>query len=299
MPRFASLKSVALDFLAGLFAFLLLLGWLILSGSNVLQLFALLTAVLFFLAGALRAADTSRNVGLKALVIGLGGIVPIVVMRVTRFAFTEYGYVSFFVVFSLLMAAAGAATRQLLARGRTWPASLLAVFSLVGATLAAVMIIPALVANWSSKELNVPVEAFSLATPDGNTVTSADLQGRVVVLAFWATWCAPCRQELPDLQQVYEHYKHDPNATFYAVGGPWGDDTIEKESAFAAQLNLALPLAFDSRGAAKTLGIQGFPALVILDRDGRVRLIHNGYDASEHLTRQVAAEVEALEGSHT
>jgi len=294
--RSANLKSIALDLLAGLIALFVVLVWLHVSRNNDLQRIALITAALFLLAGVLRAADMSQNPALKALVIGLGGIVPVAIMRVTRFAFTEYGYVPFFVAFSLLMAAAGAAMRHFLARGQTWSACLTALLSLTGAILAAVMLVPVLVANWSSKAINLPVSAFSLDTPDGKTVTSADLRGRVVVLAFWATWCTPCRQELPDLQKAYEHYKDDPKATFYAVGGPWEGDTIEKESAFAARLNLGLPLAFDSHGAWKMLGVRGFPALVILDGNGHVRLFHNGYDASERLARQVTTEVGVLEG---
>jgi peroxiredoxin len=297
MARSAGLKSIALDFLAGLLALCLVFAWLIFSASNNLQLFTLTTAALYLLAGVIRAADAPQNVVLKAMLIGLGGIVPVAVMRAARFAFTEYGYVPLFVAFSLLAAAAGAGMRYLLAHGRIWLASLLALFSFGGAAVAIVMAIPLLIAIWSNKAINVPAPAFSLETPDGKTVTSADLRGRVVVLAFWATWCTPCRQELPDLQKVYERYKGNPNTTFYAVGGPWGGDTIGNESAFAARINVSLPLAFDKHGAAQALGVQGFPALMILDGNGHVRLFHNGYDASEHFARQVAAEVGVLEAA--
>ena len=299
MSRSANMKSVGLDFLAGLIALGLVFMWLILSGSNNLQLFTLITAALFFLAAVIRTLGTPQNIVQKAIFIGLGGIVPVVVMRVTRFALTEYGYVSLFVAFSLVMALAGAATCHLVARGRAWSASLLALISLGGAMLAIIMATPLLVAAWSNKAINIPASAFSLATPDGGTITSADLRGHVVVLAFWATWCSPCRQELPELQSVYERYKEKPNTTFYAVGGPWGDDTLGKESAFAARINVSLPLAFDSHGAAKMLGVQGFPALIILDGNGRVRLLHSGYDASEHLGQQVANELGILETPHT
>lgn len=141
----------------------------------------------------------------------------------------------------------------------------------------------------------LPVPVFSLATPDGMNVSSADLRGRVIVLAFWATWCTPCRQELPDLQKAYSHDKGSRTAAFYAVDGPWGGDTIEKESAFAARMNLALPLAFDSHGAARrALGVYALPALVILDSEGRVRLFQNGYAPSERLGRKITAKLRAL-----
>jgi len=87
---------------------------------------------------------------------------------------------------------------------------------------------------------------------------------------------------------VYEQYRQSPNVAFYAVGGPWGDDTVEKESAFAKQIGLNLPLAFGSPKIRQALGVGGFPALIILDRAGHVRLIHSGYDASEHLALRIS-----------
>jgi thiol-disulfide isomerase/thioredoxin len=125
-------------------------------------------------------------------------------------------------------------------------------------------------------------------------VTSADVQGHVVVLAFWATWCVPCRQELPELQNTYDKFKGDSSVVFYAVGGPWGDDTKDKQSAFAKEIGLNLPLAFGSPETQRALGISGFPASVILDGAGHIGLVHKGYDASEHLARRVSGEVAAI-----
>src|SRR5690348_3836207 len=184
MLRSADLKSIALDLLAGLIAFCFVIAWLVLSRTNDLQSFTLVTALLFFLAGALRGAAAPRNAVSMALLIALGGIVPVVLMRMTRTAFTEYGYVPLFVTFSLLLPAAGLGMRRLLVRGRTWPASLLALVSLGGATLAIMTAIPPLIASWSSKAINLPAPPFSFATPDGKSVTSVDLRGHVVVLAF-------------------------------------------------------------------------------------------------------------------
>ena len=299
MPRSATLKSVAADLLAGLIALSIAFTWLVLSGKDNLQLFTLITAALFFLAGVIRGADSPLNVIITAVLIGAGGIVPVVIMRVVRFALTGYGYVPLFVAFSLLMAAAGAEVRYLFLRGRTWVASVLALIAISGSTLAITFAIPPLVGIWSNRVLDIPAPAFSLATPGGKTVTSAELRGHVVVLAFWATWCAPCRQELPDLQKVYERYKNNPDVKFYAVDGPWGDDTVGKESTFANRIDVSLPLAFDSHGAARALGVLGFPALVIVGDNGHIRLFHDGYDPSEHLARWVATEVRGLEVRRT
>jgi thiol-disulfide isomerase/thioredoxin len=214
-------------------------------------------------------------------------------------AFTEYGYVPLFIAFSLSMAAVGIGLRHLLARGRILTASALAGLSFGGAALTIAWVIPLLIAKWASTAIDLPAQSFSITTFTGRTVSSADLKGHVVVLAFWATWCSPCRQELPELEQAYERYKDSRNVTFYAVDGPWGGDDIAKASAFAAQINVALPLAFDPGGAAKALGVRGFPAVVVLDGQGHVRLFHDGSDASEGLARKVVREVGALQGSRT
>lgn len=176
------------------------------------------------------------------------------------------------------------------------PTVMLGLLALGGAIVAIATAIPSLIGKSSSGGGGLPAPAFSLETPAGSTVSSVDLRGHVVVLAFWATWCTPCRQELPDLQRAYERYQDDRQAIFYAVGGPWGGDTIGKEAAFAERMDLTLPLVFDSHGAANALGVYALPTLVILDGDGRLRLFHDGYAASERVGSQIATEVALLEG---
>jgi peroxiredoxin len=291
-----TLKLVALHILTGFAALCLSLAFLVVYPRNDLRLFSLATAVLFFLGGALRGAGGPQNSWLRGVLVSLGGAVPVVAMRLTGMAFTERGYVPLFIVFSLLLAMAGALTRQLLSRGRLGTASLSVLITFAAVTLAVVMAIPPLMARWSSEQVNRPAPSFYFVTLDGRPVASADLRGRVVVLAFWATWCQPCRQELPDLQKAYEQYRGNANVAFYAVGGSWGGDTVEKESTFAKRMGLDIPLVFDSGGAAQALGVSAFPALVILDADCHVRMVHNGYDASEHLARYISEEVGALAG---
>jgi len=296
MPLRTTFKAAAWDILAGFVALCFLLAFVVVYRRNDLQLFALVTAVLFFLAGMLRGASATQNSWLTGLLIGLGGAIPVVVMKVTGMAMTEQGYLPLFLVFSLLLARAGVETLHLLSRGRRRAAFLLVLLSFGAAILVVGTAIPPLMARWSSEQVNRPAPAFSFATLDGKPVTSTDLRGRVVILAFWATWCLPCRQELPELQKVYEQYEGNSNVAFYAVGGPSGDDTAEKESAFAKQIKLNMPLAFDSQGTAQALGVSTFPALIILDGAGRIRMVHSGYDASEHLARHISKEVGALVG---
>ena len=287
-------KACAVDAVTGLVAFALLLVFVAVSARNDLQLFCAVSAVLFFCAGLIRGGRDSAAALLTGLIIAFAGTVSLLLLRQTG-AFTEHGYTSLFVVFALVMSFAGAAVRQLALRGRVWAASTVVFASLIVTGLATALAIPALMARWSFREVNNVTPDFSFVTLDGKTTTSNDLRGRVVVLAFWASWCTPCQQELPEMQRFYEANKNNSNLIFYALGGPWGDDTIDKEIAFAKRFHLKLPLAFDREQTTRQrLGIVGFPGLLILDANGRVRMTHDGYDASEHLADQVSKKVQSL-----
>lgn len=297
MPMKTTIKSGALDILAGFAALGLLFAYMLVYSRNDLQLFALVTTVLYFFAGLLRGASAPKNPWFKGLLIAFGGAIPSVAMKLLRMAMTEQGYVPVFIVSSVLLAVVGAETRRLISRGRRGAACLLALLCFGAEALLMATAIPSLMARWSSEKVNREAPSFAFVMLGGKPVASADLRGRVVVLAFWATWCLPCRQELPELQKVYEQYEGNSNVAFYAVGGPWGDDTADKESAFAKRIGLNMPLAFDSDGTAPALGVSTFPALIILDGGGRIRMVHSGYDASEHLAQHVSEEVGALAGN--
>jgi thiol-disulfide isomerase/thioredoxin len=288
---------MVLDVLAGFVALCLVFAFVISYSFRDLRIFSAATAVIFFLAGLSRRGNRGENPWLIGFLIALGGIVLLVLMQWTWPTPFEEGYVPSIIVFSLLMATSGATTRRLLFMDRAGAACVLGFVSVFAVTLASLVAVPAYVTHLSSKHVNRPAPSFSFVTPDGETVTSDDLRGRVVVLAFWATWCGPTRREFPVLQAAYDQYKLNPKVVFYAVGGPWYGDTIESEAVFARQTNIKLPLVFDSHGAMDALGVNAFPALIVLDSQGRVRLIHGGYDGSEHLSRHISEEIDALLGS--
>jgi thiol-disulfide isomerase/thioredoxin len=122
------------------------------------------------------------------------------------------------------------------------------------------------------------------------------LRGKVVVLAFWATWCEPCWQELPRVENVYSSYKPTRDVAFWAVNGRAGGDTDERSRAFAQKMHLGLPMAYTENADALKLGVEGYPTLVLLDATGHVRFIHNGYDGSEHLESNLVREISNLAG---
>jgi peroxiredoxin len=119
-----------------------------------------------------------------------------------------------------------------------------------------------------------PAPAFTLAARDGGRLSLADLKGQVVMINFWATWCGPCRQEMPLLAQL--HDKYEPLG-FTMIGV-----NVEPDSAAAVDwlkgVPVSFPILFDTDSAvAGRFGVEGMPSSVLVDRNGQVRYIHRGY----------------------
>ncbi|MGX1902052.1 peroxiredoxin family protein [Thermolongibacillus altinsuensis] len=110
---------------------------------------------------------------------------------------------------------------------------------------------------------------FALQTLDGQTLRLSDLHGKPVIVNFWATWCPPCRAEMPDMQKFYEKYhkKMEIVAVNLMVR-----DSREKVDAFIKEYGLTFPVVLDTKGAAmKQYEIQPIPTSFIIDKDGIIR----------------------------
>jgi thiol-disulfide isomerase/thioredoxin len=113
-------------------------------------------------------------------------------------------------------------------------------------------------------------------------VPTRPVPGKVLVIDFFATTCAPCIAELPELARARTDLRDKADIDFLVVASDAGGDTPEGFRSYAQRHHLALPLAFDSGGKAHAaFGLTGVPALVVLDRTGRVRFTHEGYSPSE------------------
>lgn len=150
-------------------------------------------------------------------------------------------------------------------------------------TLVGIFFLAGPLARWGAS-LSRPVPAFTLRLLDGGSVRSTTLAGKTVVLSFWATWCKPCRKELPQLNALYEsHYASRPDVVFYVVDEGLGAETPAKAKAFLAHLGVNTPAAFDAGGKLGTeLGTRGvLPVRVVIGPQGRERYRSYGYDAAD------------------
>jgi len=114
---------------------------------------------------------------------------------------------------------------------------------------------------------NVPLMSFDLKTLDGRTVRSQDFAGKVVLLNFWATWCGPCKEEMPSLARLQQRL--DPER--FAVLTVTADMHPQGIKQFLGQLGLELPVLFDEQqDMSRLFMVRGLPTTVFLAQDGRV-----------------------------
>lgn len=119
-----------------------------------------------------------------------------------------------------------------------------------------------------------PAPDFALKSDSGRNVRLSELRGQVVLVNFWASWCGPCRQELPVLNKLYARYRN-VGFTLLAVNL---DDDRKNGEAMAKRLGLNFLVLFDAgKRVANLYQVDTMPATIIIDRDGRVRYLHRGY----------------------
>jgi len=133
--------------------------------------------------------------------------------------------------------------------------------------------------------VGAPAPDFTLTDIAGNDVTLSQLKGQVVLINFWATWCGPCRVEMPAIQRRYEAFK-DRGFTVLAVDF---DEPLTEVSAFARSLNLTFTVLLDPGGVVNDLyHMRGYPSSFIVDRSGLITKLHIGLMTEKQLDNYLA-----------
>jgi cytochrome c biogenesis protein CcmG, thiol:disulfide interchange protein DsbE len=132
--------------------------------------------------------------------------------------------------------------------------------------------------------MDYPAPALELVTLDGVPVSLADFRGSVVLVNLWATWCPPCREEMPTLNAFYEQYK-DQDFLLIAINQEEPREVVEP---FVEEFRLTFPVWLDedylAEDAFKTVHL---PSSYVIGRDGRVRLMWIGAISRENLEKSV------------
>ncbi len=126
----------------------------------------------------------------------------------------------------------------------------------------------------AAEELSGPAPDFDLAVMDGGRIKLSELKGQVVMVNFWATWCGPCREEMPHLEALYQRYS-DLGFTLLGVN-------VEEDSSgadeFLAETPVSFPILFDpGNDVSELYDVVAMPSTVMIDREGNMRYIHHGY----------------------
>lgn len=115
---------------------------------------------------------------------------------------------------------------------------------------------------------------FALKSSSGENLRLSEYRGDVVMVNFWATWCGPCRQEMPLLDELYSRYER----VGFSLLGVNIDDDSRKAMRMVSELGISFPVLFDARKeVSKLYEVDAMPVTVLIDREGTIRYVHHGY----------------------
>lgn len=156
------------------------------------------------------------------------------------------------------------------------------VAAVAGAAWYGLSYVPAEISRTLNQVRNEPAPVYRLVTLEGDEIPVSSLEGKVVLLDFFATWCAPCIAELPEIEALHRRYSDAPDVEILVVANDSGGDTPDGVRAFAEGRDLRVPFLYDPGGRAHAaFDFTGLPALALIDASGRLRFTRQGFNAAE------------------
>lgn len=164
--------------------------------------------------------------------------------------------------------------------------------TLLSRALAGLALVAATVAAPAATVPGAVAPDFTLKVLNGPNLRLQEQRGQVILVNFWATWCAPCRKEMPHLNRLAEKY----GKSGFLLLGVNVDDDAKNAADVAARLGLKFPVLLDTdKKVSKLYQLSTMPSTVVIDRNGRVRYLHRGYregmeEAYEQQIRELVKE---------
>ncbi len=141
-----------------------------------------------------------------------------------------------------------------------------------------------------SEVFDIDAPDFQLTDFNGRSLNNENMLGKVLFVDFWATWCNPCRRELPEFQAFYDLYKNDPRVVFVAAST---DQEREKVQPYVDEMKFTFPIAYAEDTATK-FGVEGIPSLFIIGPQGKIRYKIVGFDPDKDFVREMSWRLESL-----
>jgi len=127
---------------------------------------------------------------------------------------------------------------------------------------------------------------FTLMDLDGNEISLSDFNGKVLILNFWATWCSPCREEIPDFVEVYNEYE-SKDVQFIGVS----NEDISTLKSFVEDYGISYPILIDDANIMGKWGISAIPTTFVFDKNGQIIFKNVGMMTGEQLKNIIEDEL--------
>jgi len=115
---------------------------------------------------------------------------------------------------------------------------------------------------------------FTLKSRAGKNIKLSEYRGDVIMVNFWASWCGPCRQEMPALESLYKKYK---DLGFVILGVNLDEDS-SKAASLLTKIPVSFPILYDNTNkVAKLYDVKAMPTTFLIDRNGKLRYVHKAY----------------------
>ena len=137
-----------------------------------------------------------------------------------------------------------------------------------------------------------PAPDFVLKSASGENLRLSEYRGEVVMINFWASWCGPCRQEMPILDELYNQYQ----PLGFTLLGVNVEENSDDAKNMLKEIPVSFPILFDTKSSvSKLYDVIAMPSTVLVDRSGNVRYLHHGYkpgyeDAYQQQVRSLIRE---------